>query len=266
MPGNLDAPGWPDGLKPPSRTATPPLTGSQGDWLPQGGLGGGAATSGGARARARDVPWLANPSGLDSPYLLTGGTESPSSSPGGRGAGRTGGGANVDANAAAAKAKVRVPLSGGGPKRTDYLKKYGGGGAAEEGEEQDQGQAPAKKSVPITTMMLKNIPCRKSQEEVMQHIDLKGFDRRYDFFYLPRDVKFRANLGYAFINFATPEGAANFLDQMNGYRFSNSGSTKACVVVPAHVQGLKDNLAVFKRTEVMRSNRKPYFLQGAAPS
>lgn len=140
----------------------------------------------------------------------------------------------------------RVPLSGGGPKRTDYIKKYGN--KADEGE-----------TTSITTMMLKNIPCRKSQEEVMMHIDAKGFTNRYDFFYLPRDVKFRANLGYAFINFLTPEDAANFEAEMNGYRFSGSGSSKACAVVPAHVQGLMNNLAAFKRTEVMRSSRKPYF-------
>ena len=40
--------------------------------------------------------------------------------------------------------------------------------------------------------MLKNIPCRKSQEEVMAHIDSGGFEERYDFFYLPRDVTPRA--------------------------------------------------------------------------
>lgn len=162
------------------------------------------------------------------------------------------GGGEVGANGADAEAGVagaqggRVPLSGGGPKRTDYIKKYGN--KADEGETQ-----------PITTMMLKNIPCRKSQEEVMMHIDAKGFTNRYDFFYLPRDVKFRANLGYAFINFLTPEDASKFEAEMNGYRFSGSGSSKACAVVPAHVQGLMNNLAAFKRTEVMRSSRKPYF-------
>lgn len=142
----------------------------------------------------------------------------------------------------------RVPLSGGGPKRTDYIRKYG--------PQSDESGQPA---VPITTVMLKNIPCRKCQEEVMMHIDRKDFGGRYDFFYLPRDVKFRANLGYAFINFLTPEDASRFQAEMNGYRFAGSGSSKACVVVPAHVQGLVNNLAAFKRTEVMRSSRKPYF-------
>mmetsp|Transcript_9457 Transcript_9457/g.20941 ORF Transcript_9457/g.20941 Transcript_9457/m.20941 type:complete len:560 (-) Transcript_9457:161-1840(-) len=141
-----------------------------------------------------------------------------------------------------ARAAGNGPLGGGGPKRTDYQKKY----------------RPAVTTA-ITTLMLKNIPCRKSQEQVMMHIDGQGFHDRYDFFYLPRDVKFHANLGYAFINFTDPEDAARFMEQMNGYRFSGSGSNKACAVVPAHVQGLMNNLAAFKRTEVMRSSRKPYF-------
>merc|ERR1712113_258789 len=138
-----------------------------------------------------------------------------------------------------------------------YIKKYGAGTAAEEGEAPVHSSSGGKG--PITTMMLKNIPCRKTQEEVIALIDQNGFQDQYDFFYLPRDVKFRANLGYAFINFVTPEDAANFSKELNGYRFSGSGSTKACAVVPAHVQGLVNNLSAFKRTEVMRSSRKPYF-------
>mmetsp|Transcript_41817 Transcript_41817/g.77700 ORF Transcript_41817/g.77700 Transcript_41817/m.77700 type:complete len:653 (+) Transcript_41817:54-2012(+) len=164
---------------------------------------------------------------------------------------------------AAAKAeKAKVPLSGGGPKRTDYLKKFGGssGAAAASGASNNNTERPeGGTSQPVTTMMLKNIPCRKSQEEVMLTIDEEGFGGRYDFFYLPRDVKFRANLGYAFINFVTPEDAAEFQNKMDGYRFPNSGSAKACIVVPAHVQGALNNLQAFKRTEVMRSNRKPFF-------
>lgn len=154
-----------------------------------------------------------------------------------------------DSNAEGKSGGGRVPLGGGGgPKRTDYQKKFGG-----------SVDVNGKHSQAVTTMMLKNIPCRISQEEVMSHVDLKGFSTKYDFFYLPKDVKFRANLGYAFINFVTPEDAALFEAEMNGYRFLGSGSTKACIVVPAHVQGLMNNLAAFKRTEVMRTTRKPFF-------
>jgi hypothetical protein len=159
------------------------------------------------------------------------------------------GDSSVEGKSSASGGGGRVPLGGGGgPKRTDYQKKFGGS-VDEKG----------KQSQVITTMMLKNIPCRKSQEEVMSHVDLKGFSTKYDFFYLPKDVKFRANLGYAFINFVTPEDAARFEAEMNGYRFLGSGSTKACIVVPAHVQGLMNNLAAFKRTEVLRTTRKPFF-------
>ncbi|CAK0906704.1 unnamed protein product [Prorocentrum cordatum] len=195
----------------------------------------------------------------NSPWVMPGAMPSAQALQGAMGA--SGGGRNKGKDSGATKKsegtteqKGRVPLSGGGPKRTDYIKKYGGGEGAECSDEQ-----PKEGKVPITTMMLKNIPCRKSQEEVAMHIDQKGFSGRYDFFYLPRDVKFRANLGYAFINFLTPEDASQFEQEMNGYRFNGSGSTKACGERRCASEGLVNNLAAFKRTEVMRSSRKPYF-------
>lgn len=156
----------------------------------------------------------------------------------------------------AASKDRKIPLSGGGPKRTDYIKKFSSG---PEDAASPEAAASAASAGAITTMMLKNIPCRKNQDEVMSTIDFEGFQGRYDFFYLPRDVKFRANLGYAFVNFLTPEDASQFQTRMDGYRFVSSGSSKACQVVAAHVQGVMNNLLAFKRTEVMRSNRKPYF-------
>merc|ERR1740138_962850 len=100
--------------------------------------------------------------------------------------------------------------------------------------------------------MLRHIPCRKTQEEVMAHIDRKQFEGRYAFLYLPSDTRCGANLGYAFVNFLTAEDAARFMKEMTGYRFSGCGSAKACAVAPAHVQGLKQNLTTFNRMEVMR--------------
>lgn len=219
--------------------------GSTGSSLPQSGHSGPWVSP----SAMQNMPWL-SPSAAGA--VARGGVVSDSAPSGQARSGKGAKGSAIvsDASSAGGKGEVkgRVPLAGGGPKRTDYIKKYGAG------ETEGNGS-----SLPITTMMLKNIPCRKSQEEVMLHIDGKGFSNRYDFFYLPRDVKFRANLGYAFINFLTPEDASGFENEMNGYRFTGSGSTKACAVVPAHVQGLLNNLAAFKRTEVMRSSRKPYF-------
>jgi hypothetical protein len=47
---------------------------------------------------------------------------------------------------------------------------------------------------------------------------------------------------------------------MSGYHFAGSRSAKSCVVVAAHVQGFTQNLATFRKTEAMQSNRKPFFI------
>merc|ERR1719267_285001 len=91
-------------------------------------------------------------------------------------------------------------------------------------------------------MMLKNIPCKRSEEEIMLHIDQLGYGGKYDFFHLPKNRQLSANLGYGFINFKAAEDAARFEIEMTGFRFSHS-SSKRCVVVPARVQGLSNILA-----------------------
>ena len=51
-----------------------------------------------------------------------------------------------------------------------------------------------------TTIMIKNIPNKYTQQMLLSTIDRSQRDN-YDFFYLPIDFKNNCNMGYAFINF-----------------------------------------------------------------
>jgi hypothetical protein len=56
---------------------------------------------------------------------------------------------------------------------------------------------------PRTTVMVKNIPNKYTQRNLLDLID-GNYAGTYDFFYLPIDFKNKCNLGYAFINFRNP--------------------------------------------------------------
>lgn len=118
-------------------------------------------------------------------------------------------------------------------------------------------------------MMIRNIPCCCSQEDVIEDIDSMGFAGSYDFFYLPRHRK--SNLGYAFINFTESEVALNFRFRMQGHKFlaraqvGGSSSQKACTITPAAVQGLNANKKHFRRTRVIKSDRGPTFFPTGFP-
>merc|ERR1719473_1154031 len=113
----------------------------------------------------------------------------------------------------------------------------------------------------ITTLMVRGIPCSFSQDTLMKTIDSAGLKGKYDFFYLPRAGNNGSNLGYAFINFTTPEAAEICTSTFNGVPLDPSRSMKICSISPGDIQGLGNLRKHFRRTAVSRGSRGPVFLK-----
>mmetsp|Transcript_67972 Transcript_67972/g.183002 ORF Transcript_67972/g.183002 Transcript_67972/m.183002 type:complete len:363 (-) Transcript_67972:384-1472(-) len=116
-----------------------------------------------------------------------------------------------------------------------------------------------------TTLMLRNIPNKYTQNSLMEEIDSCGFKATYDFFYLPMDVHNRSNVGYAFINFADSADAKRFYQVFDEHRFQQIQSRKVSSVSYGHVQGLLANLKHFENRAVTHSQNdqyRPVVLQG----
>lgn len=107
------------------------------------------------------------------------------------------------------------------------------------------------------TLIIKHIPCRCSQKEVMDAVAALGFGDLYNFFYLPiRRVHMR-NFGYAFIGFPDANTTQRFAVAMTGYRFPCRRSPKACAVAPAHIQGFGDDVEKMWKSRSMWKLPRP---------
>jgi len=116
---------------------------------------------------------------------------------------------------------------------------------------------------PITTFMLRNIPNKYCQKELLEDLEYMGFApaKQIDFFYLPVDQETGANLGYAFVNLTSTESAELFRS-LNGANFSRYATRKVIVVGVATVQGLMENWIFYQRSSAMRNSdpsRRPLF-------
>jgi len=105
--------------------------------------------------------------------------------------------------------------------------------------------------------MLRNIPNKYTQEALLEEIEGQGFENKFDYFYLPIDVKNNANVGYAFINFLETEGFEQFCERFKDYHFQRSGSKKVAQVNPAVVQGLKQNIENLMKKRVAQGQHGP---------
>lgn len=135
------------------------------------------------------------------------------------------------------------------PKSRDLEKEF------REGKERE-----GKKESKPTTLMIRNIPNRYTQENLIADLEEAGFSGTFDFLYLPLDQgkkhrhhglrKTSSNIGYAFVNFKDHESAEKCMDTFNGHTFSQISSNKIAAVSVAHMQGLRANLAHYQNAAV----------------
>mmetsp|Transcript_22636 Transcript_22636/g.28002 ORF Transcript_22636/g.28002 Transcript_22636/m.28002 type:complete len:130 (-) Transcript_22636:1692-2081(-) len=107
----------------------------------------------------------------------------------------------------------------------------------------------------LTTVMIKNIPMRFSQQDLLQMIQQRHADT-FDYFYLPMDLKTRYNRGYAYINFTEPLFILDFYLEFQGLRwnerFKDCHSTKQCSLFYANVQGKVSNITQLQDKNIMK--------------
>mmetsp|Transcript_46800 Transcript_46800/g.85672 ORF Transcript_46800/g.85672 Transcript_46800/m.85672 type:complete len:442 (-) Transcript_46800:139-1464(-) len=96
-----------------------------------------------------------------------------------------------------------------------------------------------------TTVMLRNIPNRYTRDMLVNRLNEK-FEYEYDFVYLPIDFNSKCNVGYAFINFRSPQACQLFTQEFHNVRTKHClpgfSSQKICEVSPARVQGRDANM------------------------
>jgi RNA recognition motif-containing protein len=111
----------------------------------------------------------------------------------------------------------------------------------------------------VETVMIKNVPCGCTSQELLDVVHTKGFEELYNFFYMPLR-RARENLGYAFIGFPDPAVTKRFAEAMTGFHFASRKSQKVISVKPAKIQGLANCMEHFKDTRTINTKWPPIFI------
>jgi len=93
-----------------------------------------------------------------------------------------------------------------------------------------------------TTVMIRHVPPKLTQRQLMREVGELGFSGKFDFLFIPMDSRRRSNRGMAFINFCSPALASDFALQVHGKQLKHPSSQREVEVVPADVQGFERNV------------------------
>ena len=107
--------------------------------------------------------------------------------------------------------------------------------------------------------MIKNVPIKLLKNDMLELINQK-FKDKYDYFYLPIDLKTSCSVGFAFINFLHPLYLLEFFLEFDRIKWNDvmpqCRSSKQCEIVYANVQGLSCIKKQLQDKNLMKKNDK----------
>ncbi|KAJ3414539.1 hypothetical protein HDV05_006453 [Chytridiales sp. JEL 0842] len=117
-----------------------------------------------------------------------------------------------------------------------------------------------------TSIMLKNVPNRYTQEMLIQFVN-ETHEGLMDFFYLRCDFLNKCNVGYAFINFISPIHIVSFVKRMEGQKWPKFNSEKVPLICFANIQGKDAFIDKFRNSSVMleEPNFRPKLFYSTGP-
>ncbi|KAL6308053.1 RNA recognition motif 2-domain-containing protein [Sparassis latifolia] len=118
-----------------------------------------------------------------------------------------------------------------------------------------------------TTVMVKNIPNKMSDKDLMAFIN-KVCPRRIDFLYLRMDFQNGCNVGYAFVNFITIGDLLHFAKTQLGVKWNMYSSEKVLQMCYATYQGKEAAVEKFKNSCIMdeRESWRPKIFYSDGPN
>mmetsp|Transcript_123829 Transcript_123829/g.214680 ORF Transcript_123829/g.214680 Transcript_123829/m.214680 type:complete len:242 (-) Transcript_123829:150-875(-) len=126
----------------------------------------------------------------------------------------------------------------------------------------------ANEPAAVTTLMMRNIPCKMTLKAMIDLFDSHGFAGTYDFLHLPGRGRPFSNLGYAFINFSNTDMVGPFTDKFHGVEFasiSGINTEKVIEIRPARAQGFAQNIAKVRHIMSSNDDNSLYVVTHGAP-
>jgi len=115
-----------------------------------------------------------------------------------------------------------------------------------------------------TTVMFRNVPPLMSRDMLVELLDCKGYCCLYDLVYIPIHYVARTGIGYAFVNFTSPQHAIRCQKTFQG--FVNwpvpHGDTACSVIWSQANQGLAAHVNTLRNSSIMHSSVPEMFRPG----